>query len=55
MGAKGAISALMPDAVGKRHALPATSPDPVRRHFMADVISGIEGQKSADQATLAGL
>jgi type VI secretion system secreted protein VgrG len=55
MGAKGAISALMPDAVGKRHALPATSPDPVRRHFMADVISGIEGQKAADQATLAGL
>ncbi len=52
MGAKGAISAIMPDAVGARHALPATSPDPVRRHFMADVISGVESQKSADEAML---
>jgi hypothetical protein len=45
----------MPDAVGKKHALDAISPDPIRRHFMSDVIPGIEGQKSADAATLGAL
>jgi hypothetical protein len=32
MVAKGAISALMPDAVGKRHALPACSSHAIRHH-----------------------
>lgn len=47
------LSALMPDAVGARHELPASSFDPYNRHLMPDVIKGIERQKQEDQRKIA--
>ncbi len=51
--AKIGVSAMAPDAIGARHALPATSIDPVRRHLMGDVKNGIEKQKTEDQKKIA--
>ena len=47
--------ATMPDALGTKHELPGTW-DPVQRHFMSQVVAGLESQKEEDQATVeAGL
>ncbi|WP_437805342.1 DUF4150 domain-containing protein [Sorangium sp. So ce1078] len=51
--AKVGLSAVMPDAVGTKYDLPASSLDPYNRHLMPDVISGIEKQKQADQRKIA--
>lgn len=51
--AKMGLSAGMHDAVGERRPLPSTGGNPVARHGMDQVISGIESQKSEDQAKLA--
>lgn len=51
--AKVGLSALMPDAVGTKHDLPASSLDPYNRHLMPDVINGIERQKQEDQQKIA--
>jgi hypothetical protein len=51
--AKIGLSAIMPNALGVPHEVPASSVDPVRRHLMGDVIAGIELQKAQDQKTLA--
>ncbi|MGK4007950.1 DUF4150 domain-containing protein [Sorangium sp. So ce1036] len=51
--AKIALSALMPDAVGERRTLPASSFDPYHRHLMPDVLKGIERQKQEDQQRIA--
>ena len=53
VSAVAALDAMTPKAVGVPHELPATAIDPVRRHFMRDVIAGIEDQKQEDQAKLA--
>ncbi len=55
IGALGKIglAAAMPDVVGKVFGLPGKGLNPVDRHGMGQVIDGIEGQKSADQAVLA--
>lgn len=54
IGALGKIglAAAMPDAVGIVRELPGKGLNPVDRHGMGQVIDGIEGQKSADQAVL---
>jgi hypothetical protein len=41
----------MPNAVGTPHVVDG-SWDPVQRHFMSQVIAGIEKQKDEDQATI---
>ncbi|AUX44039.1 phospholipase [Sorangium cellulosum] len=51
--AKIGLSALMPNAVGKKHDLPGSSFDPYHRHLMPDVIKGIERQKQEDQRKIA--
>lgn len=51
--AKIGLSAGMDDAVGDRRPLPSSGGNPVARHGMDQVISGIESQKSEDQAKLA--
>jgi len=48
------LSALAPDAIGKKYSLPATSKDPVSRHLMGDVIPGLESQKTEDATLIAG-
>jgi len=53
VAAVGALGAMTPKAVGVPHELPGSAIDPVRRHFMTDVIKGIEAQKDEDQATLS--
>ncbi|WP_433937677.1 DUF4150 domain-containing protein [Sorangium cellulosum] len=51
--AKVGLSAVMPDAVGTKYDLPASSLDPYNRHLMPDVINGIEKQKQEDQRKIA--
>ncbi|WP_437594697.1 DUF4150 domain-containing protein [Sorangium sp. So ce1000] len=51
--AKVGLSALMPDAVGTKYDLPASSLDPYHRHLMPDVLKGIEKQKQEDQKKIA--
>ncbi|MDK2126011.1 PAAR-like domain-containing protein [Parachitinimonas caeni] len=53
-GAKVLLSALMPDAIGKKYPIPGQGANPVARHGMDQVIDGIEKQKQEDQAILAG-
>lgn len=53
VAAVGALGAMTPKAIGEPHELPGSAIDPVRRHFMTDVIDGIEAQKEEDQATLS--
>jgi len=53
VAAVAALDVKAPKALGVQHVLPATAMDPVRRHFMRDVIAGIEKQKEEDQATLS--
>ena len=48
-----ALAAKMPDAVGIVRELPGKGLDPIDRHDMRQVIEGIEGQKTEDQAVLA--
>jgi hypothetical protein len=49
---KVAVAALMPDALGTLHKLPGSG-NPVSRHFMSEVIDGIEAQKAQDAAILS--
>lgn len=53
VAAVGALGAMTPKAIGVPHEVPGSAIDPVRRHFMTDVIKGIEAQKDEDQATLS--
>jgi len=53
VAAVGALGAMTPKAIGVPHEVPGSAIDPVRRHFMTDVIDGIEAQKEEDQATLS--
>ncbi|MCC5882022.1 MAG: hypothetical protein JJU25_05230, partial [Halomonas sp.] len=47
------LATLMPDAVGTPYRLPGRGINPVERHSMAQVIEGLEAQKSMDQGILA--
>lgn len=49
--AKIGLSAAMPDALGTKYEVPG-SWDPIQRHFMSQVVAGIESQKDEDQATI---
>ncbi|QDI04828.1 DUF4150 domain-containing protein [Xanthomonas cerealis pv. cerealis] len=42
----------MPDAVGTPHEIPGHGVDRIRRHFMSQVVDGIESQKKEDQAII---
>lgn len=52
VAAKCGVSAIAPNATGKRFNIPGKGIDPVSRHLMDQVLAGIESQKSEDQATL---
>lgn len=49
---KEVLALALPDAVGTPQVLPASSTDPVSRHFMDDVLEGMEKQMGEDQKTL---
>ena len=46
------LSAAMPNALGSKYELPG-SWDPAQRHFMSQVIAGIEAQKEEDQKAIS--
>lgn len=49
--AKIGLASAMPNAVGTPHVVDG-SWDPIQRHFMSQIIAGIEKQKDEDQATI---